>query len=111
MTDKEKSIRRYLDAFLEKKWSIIHDPYTESYWIIDVKNREPIVKLTINGYCYYERNFFLDVSTLYDMKLIDVMPFIRDWVSKVLNRDIITIHGSKFSIYNVGNVLVNGVIQ
>lgn len=112
MINKEESVRRYLNAYLEKKWSIIHDTNNGSCWIMDIKNKKWIVKATIYGHAYYERNFFLEVSTLYDMKLIDVMPLIKDWVEEAIKRDVGIIHGS-LSMYalDIDNVIKTGHIE
>lgn len=111
MINKEESIKRYLDAYLNKRWSIINDPYAGADWIIDVNNNYWIIKLEKLSHCYYRYEFFLEISELYDMKISDILPIMGEWVEEVLKRGFVTVTPFFGTVYmEIEEVLKRGVV-
>ena len=86
--NKEESIKKYLNVFLEKKWSIIRDPLHESDFIIDIKNKKWIATLTKSGNCSYGYWLANEISDLYDIDMSNVASIMKKWIKEVLNRAI-----------------------
>lgn len=111
MINKKESIKKYLNAFLNKKWSIIHDPQIGSDWIIDVKNKNWIIELQKSRHCWYRYVIFYEISELYDMKIFEVEEVIRDWVKEVLKCGGVAIHVIRYGEgRSVEEVLKRGVV-
>lgn len=88
---KQLSIRKYIDAHLKKKWSAIYDPKYESYWIIDVKNEEWVLRLEKDGNCWFRVQVADDICELYDVEKWVLGTVIREVVHDVLTDDPIRI--------------------
>lgn len=86
--NKKDSIKKYLNAFLNKKWTIIHDPESGSDWIIDVKNKFWIIELGKWNDCRFRWQVFEEISELYDMDLAKVIPVMRNWVKEIFKRKV-----------------------
>ena len=89
--NKEESIKKYLNVFLEKKWSIIRDPLHESDFIIDIKNKKWIATLTKSGNCSYGYWLANEISDLYDIDMSNVASIMKKWIKEVLNRRVTNI--------------------
>ena len=85
-----QGVKKYLNAYLNKRWLIIHDPENGSDWIIDVKNKYWIIEFEKFGKCWYRYQVFYEISELYDMELSEVVKVMKDWVEEVLKRGVIT---------------------
>lgn len=91
--DKLESILIYLNTFLKRKWSIIHDPIMKYDWVIDIENKNWIIVLHPfnNNTCWYNHNFFSEICELFDTNLFDVKPVINYWAKQVFKCKISTL--------------------
>lgn len=112
MDNKAESIKRYLDVYLKKRWSIIHCVDAESYWIIDVKNYYWIMELNKSDKCAFRLQIFTEICMLYDIKLYDIDPIVREWIKGIFGRRVTTVYweGAGF-LTAVANVIEYGGIK
>ena len=85
MINKEESIKKYFDIYLQKKWSVIYDPKSRSNWIIDVGNKYWIIELEENGKCWMRFQFIEELSMLYDIKTEKISTIIMPLIEELFN--------------------------
>ena len=106
ISDKEK-ICRYFDAYLDKKWSVVFDPATDHYWIIDIKNSYWVARLFDGSKCWLRIDVVDEISLLYDTNRYDA----REDIAKTLRAKFNHNYTKVYMLQQIQNSEVKKVIN
>ena len=93
---RELSVRKYLDAYLNKKWRLLHNPApNERFMLIDIRNKEWImahhpsaVCSGMSNSCWIRTEILYEIANIFDVDTSSIQRIMRLTMEEITGRKI-----------------------